>query len=360
MQKIAPPASPATGSRPPHVSVVVPCYNYGRFLRQCVESVVTQSGVVVDVLIVDDASTDSTAEVAAAISAADPRVSVLRHEHNRGHIDTFNDGLGAVEGEYVVKLDADDMLPPGALARATALLEEHPSVGFVYGRPAHFTGIRPPIARTRVRSWTVWPGREWIEQRCHRGFNCISNPEVVMRASVMREVGLHRHALPHTSDLDMWLRLAAVSEVGRVNGSHQGWYRVHADSFQRTIHAGPMIDLRGRRDAFAWAFAGPAGLLPGADHLHATARRVIAGQALDRACRAYDRGRTDEVPVEELIEFARDLWPNAPHLQQWRALQMRRRVGPERARCTPRFVVRAAVRRAGETLARWRWQRTGL
>lgn len=344
----------------PRVSVVVPCYNYGRFLRQSVESVLAQADVDVDVLIVDDASTDETPEVVAALAGADPRVDVIRHSQNMGHIATFNEGLFTVQGEYVVKLDADDMLPPGALARATRLLDQHPSVGFVYGRPAHFAGACPPAPRTSVRSWTVWSGREWIETRCRRGFNCISNPEVVMRASVLHDVGLHRPELPHTFDLEMWLRLAAVSEVGRVNGSDQGWYRVHPDSFQRTIHAGPIIDLEGRRDAFAWAFAGPAGLLPDAARLDETARRVIAGQALDRACRAYDRGRTGEVPVDALVAFACELWPEAHQLRQWKALERRRRIGPERAPRVPGFIARAALRRVSDELAVLRRQHTGL
>ena len=347
-------------SKLPRVSVVVPCYNYGRFLRPGVESVLAQSGVDVDVLIVDDASTDETPDVAAALAAADPRVTVLRHERNLGHIATFNEGLMAADNEYIVKLDGDDMLPPGALRRATALLDQRPAVGFVYGRPVHFTGATPPAPRTRVRSWSVWPGHDWIERRCRQGFNCISNPEVVMRASVFRSVGPHRPELPHTFDLEMWLRMAAVSDVGRVNGSDQGWYRVHPDSFQRTIHAGPLIDLRGRRDAFALAFAGPAGLLPDAARLEATARRVIAGQALDRACRAYDRGRTGEVPVDDLVGFACEVWPEARRLPAWRALERRRRIGAARAPRVPRFVARAAFRRAGDEFALLRRQHTGL
>ena len=75
------------------VDVIVPCYNYGRFLRECVESVLGQP-VDVRVLIIDDASTDDTPEVAAALAAEDARVEFRRHAVNRGHIATYNEGLG--------------------------------------------------------------------------------------------------------------------------------------------------------------------------------------------------------------------------------------------------------------------------
>ena len=75
------------------VDVIVPCYNYGRFLRECVESVLTQP-VDVRVLIIDDASTDDTPEVAAALAAEDGRVEFRRHAVNRGHIAYLQRGAG--------------------------------------------------------------------------------------------------------------------------------------------------------------------------------------------------------------------------------------------------------------------------
>src|SRR5689334_2494944 len=70
----------------PTVSVVIPCYNYGRYLPDAVASALDQTGVDVDVLVVDDASTDGSAEVALELAREDERVDVLLHEENRGHI----------------------------------------------------------------------------------------------------------------------------------------------------------------------------------------------------------------------------------------------------------------------------------
>ncbi len=178
-------------------------------------SVLDQHGVDVDVLILDDASTDDTAARATRLASRDPRVRVILHLTNRGHIATFNEGLFAVDGEYVVLLDADDMLPPGSLARAAALLEAHPEVGLRVRSPAHVRGDGLPGRRaSRSAGWTIWEGHEWIRQRCRNGANPIATPEVVMRTSVMRATGGMKPSLPHTGDFELWMQLAARA-VGR-------------------------------------------------------------------------------------------------------------------------------------------------
>lgn len=347
---------PSTPGTRPGVTVLVPAYNYARYLDDCARSVLTQRDVDVRMIIVDDCSTDDTPAVTARL-AADARVTVVRNEPNRGHIPSVNRGLALVETEYVVKLDADDLLAPGALARATALLEAHPGLGFVYGRPLHFSGAvpRPPDAPTR--SWTVWSGREWVARRCRAALNAISQPEVVMRAEVLREALPIRESLPHTSDLHLWLQLASLADVGRVNGPVQGLYREHDASMQRTTHAGAVFDLRARRDAFDSVFAGEAAGLAGADGLHALARRALAARALDAACRAYDRGRADAAPVDEFVAFALETAPEARALPEWRRLE-RRRAGGGGAR-RPDRLLSALRRRAVEEVVLWRWQRTG-
>ena len=97
------------------VSVVIPCYNYGHFLRDAVSSALDdQEGIDVRVLIIDDASTDNSADVARQIAAEDPRVEVAVHRTNAGNLATYNEGLLAwADGDYTVLLSADDRLTPG-------------------------------------------------------------------------------------------------------------------------------------------------------------------------------------------------------------------------------------------------------
>jgi glycosyltransferase involved in cell wall biosynthesis len=112
------------------VDVVVPCYNYARFLPRCVSSILDQQDVNVRVLIIDDASSDDTPQVGQRLAELDPRVEFRRHDVNCGHIATYNEGLlGWASAKYSLLLSADDMLAPAALARATRLMDRHGDVG---------------------------------------------------------------------------------------------------------------------------------------------------------------------------------------------------------------------------------------
>src|SRR5215468_3571467 len=164
------------------VDVVIPCYNYGRYLPESVSSVTDdQPGSDVRVLIIDDASQDDSAEVAERLAARDSRIAVAVHHINKGAIPTFNEGLLEwATGDYCVLISADDKLAPGALRRATDFLDEHPGVGFVYGSAVRLRGDddEPPRARLTARRQRVIPGHRWLERRFREPVNRIASPEV--------------------------------------------------------------------------------------------------------------------------------------------------------------------------------------
>lgn len=340
----------------PAVTVVVPCYNYGRYLEGAVASALSQPDVDVRVVIVDDSSTDDSAAVARRIAERDDRVSVIVHETNRGHIATYNEGLGAVTTEFVVLLSADDLLTPGALGRATALMRAFPNVGFTYGLPVIFRGGELPPARTRARTWTVWKGSDWIADRCRLGRNAIYSPEVVLRTSVLHAVGMFDAAQPHSGDLDLWLRMAQLSDVGLISGADQGYYREHPSSMSRTTFAGLLTDMTHRRRTFRSAVAP----LDNGDELFEQAARALSREALRVAAEAHDQPGQGSQAADDFVAFARDTWPTAdgfPEAEVARILQ-----GP--ANRTPAAVMSGSLRR-GKAAARarirdWRRQVTGV
>jgi glycosyltransferase involved in cell wall biosynthesis len=304
------------------VTVVIPCYNYGHFLPAAVASALTQESVDVDVIIVDDASTDGSAHVARRLAATDPRVEVVAHDVNRGHIATYNDGVAQVTGEYVVLLSADDLLASGALGRATALMSHHPSVGFVYGLPEAFTDD-PPASQQFLQWWTIWSGKEWLRVSSWRGRNFILSPEVVMRTSVMREFGGYNSALPHSGDLECWLKAASRHDVGRVNGPFHAFYREHTANMHHTDFSTMVVDLEHRRRAFD-SLADPEVLscFPAGRELRARAYRALAREAGVLAMRMTREGATPE-EVLPLIHFARTVSPNWPNSRRARVLTRR-------------------------------------
>ena len=288
------------------VSVVVPCFNYGRFLPQAVESALAQRDVNVEVVVIDDASTDDSVAVGRRLASVDPRVRLLVHPENRGHLRTANEALLAGSGEFIVKLDADDVLTPGTLARSAALLRACPGVGFVYGRVEVFSGSEPPRCEdARASSWTVWAGHDWLARVLGRAHNVIAQPEVMIRRSALEMAGpWYSEDLPWAEDYNLWLRLAARGDVGRVNGCSQGLYRVHSHSIQRAAADIELADLRARVSAVRLFLQQVPDLPTPLSHLAlASLARDTRRLAADR----IDRGLTDQAAQREYLTIARQL-----------------------------------------------------
>lgn len=305
---------PRSARNKAQVTVVVPCYNYAQYLPAVTSSVLSQAGVDARVILVDDASTDNSAQVARDLAQCDPRITVVVHERNMGHIATYNDGLSRVVTEYVALLSADDLLAPGALSRATDLMSANPRVGMVYGRPLEFSDENqlPRAAGSRWQSWTVWAGHEWIYWACWRGRCFILSPEVVMRTEVLQHVGFYNALLPHSGDLEYWLRTAAHWDVGRINGPIQAFYRVHGANMHLISFATMVVDLRHRLEAFRVLLTSEVLRgLPQADRLLDRARRALRREALILAARTLDSGGS-ATDASALRDFALRVWPGQP------------------------------------------------
>jgi glycosyltransferase involved in cell wall biosynthesis len=343
------------------VSVVIPCYQYGHYLEEAVSSVLDdQAGVDVRVLIIDDASPDDSADAARKIAARDPRVDVIAHAANKGNIATYNEGLLEwADGDYCVLMSADDRLTPGALRRARDLLDAHPGVGFVYGHPLWFWQDKPvPRARTTLQGWSVWPGQWWLERRLRQAENCITSPEVVVRTSLQKRVGGYDARLPHAGDQEMWMRLAANADVGFLRGVDQAYYRVHGQNMRTSFDA--LMDLRQKRLAFEVVLDRNNGSLSDAKVLSDLVHRKLSWQALWTAARAYDRGHAEQTPVDELVAFAFDCWPEADAFPVYRTLQLRKRIGPRAMPYLQPFILSAFVHKAHGWLQRRSWKYRGF
>ncbi|MFI7544394.1 glycosyltransferase family 2 protein [Actinoplanes sp. NPDC049599] len=311
----------------PRVTVVIPCYNYGRFLAPCLASVLDAEGLEVDAIIVDDASPDGSVTIAREIAERDPRVRVIEHRVNQGHIATYNEGLAAAEGEYVMLLSADDVVTPGALTRSAALLQAHPEVGMVYGFSRRFFTDTPPAARANLRSWTIWDGPEWVEKVCRTVSNPIYTPEVLMRTSVMHELVGYDPRLPHAADFLLWLRAGTRAGIGRVNGVDQAFYRVHGANMHVEQYSGAVRDIQERHLALEILFKEDGHLIPDAEALHEASLRALAREALVLATQPYEHGRPAEElrgqadQLRQLAELAAEIWPESKESKLSRSYQ---------------------------------------
>jgi glycosyltransferase involved in cell wall biosynthesis len=307
----------------PTVSVVVPCYNYGHYLPQAVDSVLSQDGVELEVIIVDDHSTDGSELVAAELATRHEPVRLIRNQQNLRHIATYNTGLAEATGDYVVLLSADDLLAEGSLARAVALMEHHPNVGLVYGYSPSFTDT--PESAPPGRTWTIWKGQEWINAVTRRGDNVVTNPEVVMRHSVLRKVAGYNAAYPHAADLLLWLQAAALADIGRVNGV-QAHYRTHTSQMHLTDYSGTLTDMRERVALYndflldeEWGRR-----LGGEDRMLRNALRATAREAVWCSLLAnIDGSSVGGSGSSEFRDFAVSQYPGITRALLWRELDRR-------------------------------------
>jgi glycosyltransferase involved in cell wall biosynthesis len=308
---------PVRMRRRPTVSVIVPHFNYGQYLPTAVASALDQRGLEIEIIIVDDRSTDGSETVARRIAAGDERITLVEHAQNVRHIRTYNDGLSRASGDYVVLLSADDALTPDSLTRSVALMEAHPQVGLVYGA-VEFFHEDPPAVRGGRGWWQIWTGQDWIARLARRGRNAVVNPEVVMRRSVYVGTGGYDAEFPHAGDMYMWLQAAVASDVGFVAGPRQAYYRNdHGSNMHTNQFGGVRDDMQQVRDVYERFFAADGASLPGASALAGSARRAVAREALLRGALLTGQGAPPSV-LAELQDFARDTCPDIVGTPVWR------------------------------------------
>lgn len=186
------------------VSVLMPCYNAERFVAQALDSLLRQTYTKLEILALDDGSTDSTARILADLAIADRRVVVIRAKTNCGLISTLNRGLAVAKGEFIARMDADDISAPERITQQVTLLRRRPDLSLV-GTGATWIGaddgrvLRPrPIrclepAGARFMSLFATP---------------VNHTTVLARAATMRGHTYGRgNASLHTEDYELFARM---------------------------------------------------------------------------------------------------------------------------------------------------------
>jgi glycosyltransferase involved in cell wall biosynthesis len=308
------------------VDVVIPCYNYGRFLKACVNSVLDQSGVEVRVLIIDDTSSDDSLSVAREL-AADSRVTVIAHPTNKGHIRTYNEGIDWASSEYFLLLSADDLLVTGALARAVTIMEENPDVVLTHGRSLSWHD-HLPIPQVEEAQDCSWNRQDLLKEMCSTSVNFVSTPTAISRTSVQKEVGGYRLSLPHAGDMEMWLRFAARGSVAYIDAV-QAIYRKHPTAMSNTYLAEMISDYRQCQLAFTTFFDEHEDRLGTSGDLRCVARSALADRVFDRGIRLLRRGRLrtgislirEAMAMDRRLRYLPPLWrllkPPGKDGRQW-------------------------------------------
>ena len=201
----------------PLVSFVIPCYNQASYLRQAIDSVLAQDYAPLELLVVDDGSTDGTGEVACSYGE---RCTVIVQE-NAGQSSAVNRGWARARGELIAYLAADDYLLPNAVRRSVECLAREPDAVLSY---CDYLLVDPTGRVVRRVTTPEFSRRDLVTRLV-----CAPGPGAVLRKSAFDRAGPWNERLRQIPDFELWLRLAAEGRFCRI-GETLAAYRVHEGS----------------------------------------------------------------------------------------------------------------------------------
>jgi len=275
----------------PTVSAVIPCYNAAPFLRETIDSVLNQTHPALEVIVVDDGSTDDSAAIAASYG---PPVRVIR-QGNRGQSAARNRGMDEAQGRWVGLLDADDRWLPHKLERQLAALHEAPDdVVCVYSDLVVFGSVR-----RRVLSYPIWPDR--TELRVRMLTNAFIQPgSALVPTSVGRRVRLPEDVL-YSSERIFFMRLCDEGTIVHIPEALIE-YRKHSEQLtSQSCHGYRVVAA-----LWKWVKEHPEAFAAAEIQL---LRRLFAEQLVTRHDHAF--WSNDRVLVEKIKTLYRELAPDS-------------------------------------------------
>jgi len=225
----------------PLISVIIPCYNYGAYMHDALDSIIAQTYTNWEVLIVDDGSKDNTAAIAQQYAAQDTRIS-YHFQANRGLSAARNTGLALIKGEYVHLLDADDYLAPEKLALHAQTLAAQPTVALVFGDTYNFQHSDDPAAPRQfvplhLRMGPITgQGQALALHMAHDNMFLPGNP--LFRKSLADQIGPFDETLFSLEDWHFWYR-GVLQEAAYVYDNRPGtefFARTHGSNMSGNRH----------------------------------------------------------------------------------------------------------------------------
>jgi glycosyltransferase involved in cell wall biosynthesis len=200
----------------PLVSVIVPSFNQGRFIRETLESILNQDYRPLELLVIDGGSTDETLEI---LSSYDGRPELKWwSEPDEGVTDAVNKGLTRASGEILAIQSSDDLYLPGAIQTAVDAMMKQPEVALVYGDVEYIDQDSAPLGEDVLTPFDL--------NRYLGRFSYIPQPSAFFRASAAQKVGGWRRQISYVADADYWLRIATSHDVKKLDRM-MARYRYH-------------------------------------------------------------------------------------------------------------------------------------
>jgi len=195
----------------PKVTVIMSVYNGEKYLREAVDSVLRQTFKDFEFLIINDGSTDRTAEILQ--SYQDPRIKIINNEKNIGLTKSLNNGLKLAKGEYIARMDADDISMSDRLEKQIAIIEKHDNLGMVACWIKIISGNN-----NYVRDWQADREKNSPEEIYYTLFfeNCIAHSSVLFNKELVFKIGGYDESFQKSQDYELWSRLSKITKITKI------------------------------------------------------------------------------------------------------------------------------------------------
>ena len=248
------------------ISVIIPTYNYGRFLRDAIDSALAQTYPALEIIVIDDGSTDETSQVLAEYGE---RIRTIQ-QNNQGVGAARNTGIAAARGEYIAFLDSDDLWKPQKLEREIALFEADPTLGMVHSSAEAFDNAGKKLS-VLMSGMEGWVASELL--RLDREVITAPGSSTMFPRRVAEEIGGFDPRLQPSEDWDFCYRVAVRYRVGYVPEVLVR-YRLHSNGIHLNI---PRME-RGMLMALEKAFMSPDPAVQSLrKHAYGRIHRILAG-----------------------------------------------------------------------------------
>jgi glycosyltransferase involved in cell wall biosynthesis len=237
------------------ISVIIPCYNYGHLIAETIDSVLHQSYTDVEIIVIDDGSTDNTSEVLNEYADKYKQVKYYKYE-NAGLGTARNRGLGKATGQYIQFLDADDLIEPGKFELQLKLFTEHPEADVVYSSVRYFKNNAFDLSDRLLTYWG--PDKEWMPKTSGKAdaiytdtfkgnFAHLSSP--LFKKELVDRVGAFDNEISAVADYHFLLR-CVIAQAYFYYHDTPGTYslvRWHPDNMSRNVQMMQTEELKMRK-----------------------------------------------------------------------------------------------------------------
>lgn len=212
------------------ISVIMSVYNSSRYLAAAIESIIKQTFSDFEFIIINDGSTDDSLEIIQHYSLSDNRIKVISRE-NKGLVVSLNEGIENAMGEYIARMDADDISHPTRLMEQIEYLEKHPEVVCIG------TGARVIDKKGRylINKSTV-TGSHNVLSSALSGVCPIAHPSAMFLTCVAKKVGGYSIDDYPAEDLSLWLKMSHHGEINNLSSILLD-YRIHDESISTQRHS---------------------------------------------------------------------------------------------------------------------------